>query len=92
MTQRLVIVDSARDAPARIQIKLGKAIGRAASPTNWNFWGSAIVVRNADQQQITIALHYAQAVLHPQILITHPNRVAVGIGAASTNARKIKRC
>jgi hypothetical protein len=55
-----------------------------------NFWAVARHGWHANQQQIAIAFHNPQAVLQAQVLVTHPNGVAIGIGATSTNARKVK--
>jgi hypothetical protein len=73
VTQLLVVVDSARDSPAGIEVKFRKTIGYAACSTNRDFSYITGDRRHTNQQQITIAPHHTQTVLQSQILVAHPN-------------------
>ncbi len=65
MSQWLVVVDPPGDAPAGIQVDLGKAISHSTRTPNLDFRCIAVIQRSANEQQIAIALHHPQRVLQP---------------------------
>jgi hypothetical protein len=90
VTQLFVVKDSASDSPTGIEVEFRKTIRYAACPTDRDFSCITSDRWHTNQQQIAITPHYTQAVLQSQILVAHPNRIAIGIGATSANACKVK--
>ncbi len=90
MAEGTTVVGALGEAPARVELDLGKAVGDRLGAANLDGRRAAIAVGHRHQLEVIGLLHQAQAVLHTEILVGDSDRVAVAVGAATADTGEVK--